>query len=295
MTFSALNVAVTDLRRSLTTFVGPSALPEVAVRPPVDGGGEISFLRLVAWSYVLLFEAGRISIPFLLRTADAYQPQRASMEMIRALRTWSFHNVGFESDRDLQLSRQVERWFLETCGRSPPEDQTSWNVCFERAGDLVIEVVAQCQRAVAGVLSTSDGEAVIKDLRHRLERSWAPDRFDALLGDVATRLDVRVDVPRFRRARLDRWRSFLLDLADDDDPNEAVERLMERDLLEYIDGVLPISGRDIMARFGMLPGPRVGAMLRVARELFAAGTRNKEDLMATLSERLVDSQDLTTR
>lgn len=290
MTFSALNVAVNDLRRSLTTFVGPSALPEVAVRPPVDGGGEISFLRLVAWSYVLLFETGRISIPFLLRTAGEYQPQRASMEMIRALRTWSFHNVGFESDRDLQLSRQVERWFLDSCGRSPPEDRTNWNTCCDRVGGLVVEVVSQCQRAVAGVLSTSDGEAVIEDLRHRLERSWAPDRFDALLGDVATRLDVRVDVPRFRRARLDRWRSFLLDLADDDDPINAVERLMERDLLEYIDGVLPISGRDIMAGFGIPLGPRVGAMLRVARELFAAGTRNREELMAALSERLADGQ-----
>lgn len=295
MTFSALNVAVNDLRRSLTSFVGPSALPEVAVRPPVDGGGEISFLRLVAWSYVLLFEAGRISIPFLLRTAGAYQAQRASIEMVRALRTWSFHNVGFESDRDLQLSRQVERWFLESCGRSPPEDQTSWNVCFEQMGDLVVEIVSQCQRAVAGVLSTSDGEAVIKDLRHRLERSWAPDRFDALLGDVATRLDVRVDVQKFRRSRLDRWRSFLLDLADDDDPISAVERLMERDLLEYIDGVLPISGRDIMARFDVPPGPQVGTMLRIARELFAAGTRNREELMAALSERLADGQELATR
>lgn len=295
MTFSALNVAVNDLRRSLTSFVGPSALPEVAVRPPVEGSGEISFLRLVAWSYVLLFEAGRISIPFLLRTAGAYQAQRASIEMVHALRTWSFHNVGFESDRDLQLSRQVERWFIESCGRSPPEDQTSWNVCFEQVADLVVEIVSQCQSAVAGVLSTSDGEAVIEDLRHRLERSWAPDRFDALLGDVATRLDVRVDVPKFRRSRLDRWRSFLLDLADDDDPVNAVERLMERDLLEYIDGVLPISGRDIMAWFGIPPGPQVGAILRIARELFAAGTRDRDELIAALNERLADSQESSTR
>ena len=295
MTFSALNVAVTDLRRSLTTFVGPTALPEIAVRPPVDGEGEISFLRFVAWSYVLFFEAGRISIPFLLRSSGAYERQRASMEMIHALRTWSFHNIGLDSDRDLRLSRQVDLWFHDCCGRVPPEDRTSWNACFDRASELVDEVLRQCQRAVADLLSAVDGQALIDDLRHRLERSWAPDRFDALLGDVATRLDVRVDVQKFRRSRLDQWRSFLLDLADDDDPINAVERLMERDLLEYIDGVLPISGRDIMGRFDIPPGPQVGAMLRIARELFAAGTRDKDDLMAGLRERLADDQERSTR
>ena len=291
MTFSALNVAASDLRRSLTSFVGPTALPEVVVRPPVDGGGEISFLRLVAWGYVLLFEAGRISIPFLLRASGAYQQQRASMDTIHALRTWSFHNMGLDSERDLRRSRQVERWFIDCCGQSPPEDGASWNACFDRASDLMREVVKQCQRAVADVLATDDGQAVIEDLQHRLERSWTPDRFDALLGDVATRLDVRVDVAKFRRSRLDRWRSFLLELPAEDDPADAVERLMERDVLEFIDGLLPISGRDVMAQFSMPPGPQVGAALRIARELFAAGTRDKGELMTALRERLADRDE----
>ena len=291
MTFSALNAAVTDLRRSLTSFVGPNALVEVTVRPPVDGEGEISFLRLVAWSYVLLFEAGRISIPFLLRLSLAYEQQKESIELIRALRTWSFHNLGLDSDRDQQLSRQVERWFLGTCGQSPPDDRASWNVCFASASGLVEDVVQRCREAVAEALSTDDGgEAFIKDLQHRIERSWAPHRFDALVSDVATRLGVRVDVAKFRRPRLDAWRSFLLGLADEDDPGEAMVRLMERDLLEYVGGVLPIGGKDIMEAFGIPPGPGVGSALQKARELFARGTRGKEELMAALRERFADSQ-----
>ena len=283
MTFSALNLAVADLRRSLTSFVGPNALVDVTVRPPVDAEGEISFLRLVAWSYVLLFEAGRISIPFLLRSSGAYRGQRESIQLIRALRTWSFHNLGLDRDRDLQLSRQVERWFLDTCGQSPPNDDASWNVCFDSVCGLVDDVVQQCRRAVADLLSSDDGgEADIADLQHRIERLWAPDRFDALVTDVATRLDVQVDVGKFRRSKLDAWRSFLLGLPDDDDPIQAVERLIERDILEYVDGVLPIGGREIMVRFDIPPGPEVASMLRLARELFAAGTRDKDQLMAAL-------------
>ena len=286
MTFSALNVAVSDLRRSLTSFVGPNALDEVTVRPPVDGEGEISFLRLVAWSYVLIFEVGRISIPFLLRSSSTYQGQQESMELIRALRTWSFHNLGLDSERDLQLSRRVGRWFLHTCGQSPPEDRMNWNTCFNHVCGLVGDVVQQCQRTVADTLSSADGgEAVIKDLKHRIERWWPPHEFDIVVGDVATRLDVHVDVTKFRRSRLDAWRSFLLGLSDDDDPVASMERLMERDLLEYVDSVLPISGRDVMVAFNLPPGPEVSSTLRLARELFAAGTRNKEELMATLRER----------
>ena len=284
MTFSALNVAVTDLRRSLVSFVGPSALTEISVRPPAEGEGEISFLRLVAWSYVLLFEAGRISIPFLLRSSGAYEQQREPIELVRALRTWSFHNLGLTSDRDLQLSRLVQRWFLDSCGQSPPERVATWNDCFRRLCDDVGTVVSHCQRAVADVLSSADdGELEIEDLRRRLERSWPPHLFDALVGDSAFRLGIRIDVVKFRTPRLDAWRSFLHTMPDDVDPTEAVTRLMERDLLEYEDGVLPISGADVIERFDIPPGERIGAMLRHARELFSAGVRGREELLAQLA------------
>ena len=289
MTFSELNVAATDLRRSLASFVGPDALTEVSVRPPVDGGGEISFLRLVAWIYVLIFEAGRISIPFLLRSSGAYERHRESIVLIHALRTWSFHNLGLASDRDLQLSRIVHRWFLSICGQSPPEEHSSWNTCFYRLCDLTGDVVDQCQRAVGVVLSsTDDGKAVIEDLRYRIERFWPPQKFDALVGDLAIRLGVRIDVMKFRNPRLGAWRSFLLSIPEDDDPIEAITRLIERDLLEYENGVLPISGRDVMTIFSLPPGPDVGAMLRRARELFGAGIREKEELLVRLEDRLTE-------
>ena len=289
MTFSALNVAVTDLRTSLGSFVGPEALTEVSVRPPVDGGGEISFLRLVSWSYVLIFEAGRISIPFLLRSVSAYEHQRESIELIRALRTWSFHNLGLDSGRDRQLSRLVHRWFIGACRRSPPAEDTNWNDCFDQLCCLVGEVVDQCQQAVAIVLSSADdGKVVIEDLQNRIDRFWPPHKFDPLVGDVAIRLGVRIDVVKFRKRRLGAWRSFLFNIPEDDDPTEAITRLMERDLLEYEDGILPVSGRDVMAQFGLPPGPEVGAMLRRARELFGAGVREKDELLARLEYRLTE-------
>ena len=283
MSFAALSVAVTDLRVSLRSFVGPAALSEITIRPPVAGEGEISFVRLVAWSYVLVFEAGRVSIPYLLRTSGSYEQSREGMDLVHALRTWSFHNLGFASGRDRALSRHVHQWFLDACGRSPPADHAAWNTCFDRLCNVVSEVVERCQRAVEEVVSMGDdGTAVMKDLQRRLERLWPPREFDALIGDLALRLGITVDVVKFRAPRLDGWRNFLLNMAEDDDPAEAVGRLIERDLLEYEDGLLPISGVDVMRHFGMLPGPEVGTMLRHARELARQGVREKEELLERL-------------
>ena len=58
MTFLELNSAVNDLRKSLTNFVDERALSEITVRPPVGNCDEASFIRLVSWTYALLFEAG---------------------------------------------------------------------------------------------------------------------------------------------------------------------------------------------------------------------------------------------
>lgn len=293
MTFAALNVAVTDLRTSLASFVGPLALAEISVRPPADGHGEISFLRLVAWSYVLVFEAGRVSIPFLLRTSGAYERQRKSIDLIRALRTWFFHNLGLARDRDVQVSLLVQRWFLNVCGKTPPGSHAEWNECFGRLCDDVGELVHQCQRAVGEVLSSpDDGEAVIDDLRRRLTHVWPAEAFDELVGDLATRLGIRIDVAKFRRRRLDAWRSFVLDVPEGDDPREAVARVMERDILEYEGGVLPIGGSDVMAHFDLPPGTDVGMLLRRARELFSAGVRNEDELWHLLERRLAELRDV---
>ena len=285
MSFSTLSVAVADLRNSLGSFVSPDALTEVNLRPPVDGDGEISFLRLVAWSYVLIFEAGRISIPFLLRASSTYEMERPSIEVVHAMRTWSFHNLGFTSDRDLEISRLVHRWFLEVCGEPLPDTQAQWNTCFDHLCAIVHKIVRQCQNAVTGILlSPDDGDLVISDMRHRLERVWAANRFDELVGEIAIGLGIRIDVVKFRTPRLATWRKFLQSIPDDDDPMDAMARLIERDLLEYEESILPISGRDVMSLLDIGPGTMVGKMLRYGRDLFNAGIRERGLLLEHIAK-----------
>ena len=287
MTFSELNAAVVDLRNSLRSFVGDSALEEVTVRPPAGDSDEASFLRLVSWSYALMFEAGRVAIPYLLKLRDGSPSvttdPKAAYKFVRSLRTWSSHNLGFASNRDVALLRHVQLWFVKTCGANPPIENDSWQKCFLILCGEIKTVVTHCQGAVTVVLDApDDGKAAIADLQQRIDRAWPAHRFDALVQDVALRLGIQVDARKFREPLLSIWRGFLESLSDDVDLEERVIRMIEKDLLEHDARVLPIDARDVMSTLNLNPGPEVGAALHHAQDIFRSGIRDREKLLTQL-------------
>ena len=287
MTFVRLNATVADLRSSLCSFVCEDALSEITIRPPAGEADEASFLRLVSWSYALVFEAGRVTIPYLLElpgvtSGDAPDP-KAARKLVHALRTWGFHNLGFSSDRDLAVYRCVQTWFVNTCGRYPPNDLEAWRSCFLALCCEIGVIVTHCQGAMTSVLSAAeDGQAATADLRRRINRSWPAHEFDRLVGDAAFRLGISVNAQRFREPRLPRWRDLLETLPEGDDPENHMIRMIERDLLDYAANVLPIDGRDVMIALRLQPGKEVGSALHRARELFRSGLRDREQLLARL-------------
>jgi hypothetical protein len=291
MTFAELNAAVADLRTALRSFVGENALGEVTVRPPAGDNDEASFLRLVFWNYALLFEAGRVALPFLLelpaRTSEPKRDCRVARQLVNELRTWSSHNLGLTGDRDRELSQRVQRWFISTCGANPPNNDGCWRKCCQALCAEVGAIVAHCQDAVTNVLTAADdGQSAIDDLRRRIERVWPAYKFDELVGDAATRLGlgVRIDVPKFRGTRLGKWRGLLESLAEGDNLEAQVIRLIERDLLDYVADVLPIDGRDVMSALALDPGPAVARVLHRARELYRSGITDRDRLLAKLAE-----------
>ena len=285
--FLELNAGVADLRSSLRSFVSERALSEVTIRPPAGQADEASFLRLVAWSYALIFEAGRVAIPYLLNlpgaTSGAKSNPKTARDLVHDLRTWGFHNLGFSNDQDLAVSQRAQMWFVSTCGAYPPSDAEAWQTCFLALCSDVGAIVAHCQVAMTQVLSSiDDGQAATADLRRRIDRVWPAYEFDKLIGDVAVRLGIRVDARRFREPRLPKWRGFLECIPSGDNPESQMIRMIERDLMDYAEDVLPIDGRDVMSTLGLAHGPEVGIALHRARELFRSGIRDREQLLARL-------------
>ena len=243
-------------------------------------------MRLVNWSYVLVFEVGRITLPYLLRLPFPGHPPKERLRegsgLVHDLRTWISHNVGFSSERDAAISQRVARWFLTVCKATEPRNAEAWGSCFRELCNEVGMIVQYCQEAVAGIASDDEEKGAMEELRRRLDRYWATHRFDELVLEVCTRLGVSFDVTRFRDQRLSKWREFLATVPDEDDPRGAVLRLIERDVLDHTSDVLPIDGEDVMNILGLAPSPRVGGALRYARELFRSGVRDRMELLERL-------------
>lgn len=288
MKFAELNVEFMSLRSSLRTFVSDDALDEISVQPPASDD-EASFLRLIAWSYVLVFETGRVTIPYLLKLPSGiYHKEvhpRSACDLIHDLRTWSFHNLGYSDEHGVGISQRVTRWFIDTCGANPPRDRRGWRSCFERLCAEVGAVLTYCRGAVELVLAVSeDGKSIADDLRRRLDRNWPARRFDMLVGDAATRIGQTLDAPKFRQSRLARWREFLETIPEGDDPEALVARLIERDVLDHFESMLPIDGNDVMSALGLESGPKVGDALSDARRLFRSGITDPDELLACLKQ-----------
>ncbi len=113
-------------------------------------------------------------------------------------------------------------------------------------------------------------------------RDWPGHEFDRIVGDAATRFGMSIDARKFRESRLGRWRTFLESIAEGEDPEIQMTRMIERDLLDHAALVLPIDGRDVMSVLGLDPGPAVARALHRARELFRSGIIGRDELLKAL-------------
>ncbi|MDE0224546.1 MAG: hypothetical protein OXP28_05355 [Gammaproteobacteria bacterium] len=235
---------------------------------------------------MLLFEAGRVTVPYLMKlpgmAGQAVERLQEGRGVVHDLRTWSSHNIGFSSERDAAISRRVGVWFLARCKATEPRDEGAWRLCFESLCSEVGLIMEHCRNALASIAADEDEAGAIEELRHRLDRSWPTDRFDEIVADTCTRLGVRLKVPGFRDQRLAQWREFLATVPDSDDPRGTITRLIERDVVDHTNDVLPIDGEDVMAVLDLAPGPAVGNALRRARDFFRSGIRDRNQLLDRL-------------
>ncbi|MGD9733676.1 MAG: hypothetical protein AB7U45_15985, partial [Desulfamplus sp.] len=146
MNFAALNSAVNDLRNGLCSQVSESALLSVKSRPPTGNNDEASFLRLTTWCYILIFEAGRVGIRYLLKVPPPLgDPDRSASankicNNVNLLRTWFFHNLDFDDKK----RKEVSNWFLAQCKVISPTDRKHWKACIQALCREGIELVLYC-------------------------------------------------------------------------------------------------------------------------------------------------------
>ena len=286
MSFVELNAAVTTLRDALRAYVGTRAIKNIDIRPPSGDDDEASFLRLASWSFVLIFEAGRVSVAFLLKVnlpdTHGATDHKRTKQHVQQLRTWLFHNVGFDS-RDLGMRREVADWFITCCGNSYPETPAHWKLCFNRLATDVRDLAIYCSGIVSRIAASSeDSGQLFNDLRHRIDRQWDAHEFDKIVSNAAARLGRTIDSRQFRETRLNSWRNYLEALPEDADFQSEMERLIDSQVYTHFQPYLPVSTRELALELGLDPGPAVEQAMEQARTLYSGGLKSREDILRAL-------------
>jgi hypothetical protein len=289
MNFADLNAQVADFRHALQTQIDPKAMGEVGVRGPAGSSDEAAFLRLAAWCFGLLFEQGRITIPFLLNESlpDAspaeIKTHKTTRSLAQALRTWLFHSLTAEKEHDLAISKNVSTWFLATCGSTSPQNTSEWQTCFGALCAQVTALIAYCTKTVSKIVTAKeDAEMIVTNLRNRLKREWAPYQFDELVENAAARLGEKINARSFRDSRLSEWRKFLASLPDDADCVLEMERRIDGEVADHFRATLSIPLRELSLILDVESGPELKVAVEKVRQLEASGLRGKAELLEAL-------------
>lgn len=265
MSFGEVQTSFGQLRRRIAVYVGAEALPDITIDPPKGIDDELSFIRLVAWAYVLLFEVGRVPLGYLRQLPPWNQPASALLPYVRSLRTWSSHNLALDKEADLVTLRSAVEWFSKTCGAGTPARDAHWNKCFASlCGDLVT-LLGNAISACDAFEDQADRQRLVDGLKHRIDRNWAAFRFDSIVQATVDGFGYRgIDVVGFRGGNLDSWRKVVANSLEDEIDRNLKLRI-EADVLALMNNALPLTSEELVALTGAMERDALISLLQTLR------------------------------
>ena len=266
------------------------AFQEMFLRSPQFSPPELAFYQVVAWLYGFYYEAGRVSLQFLMHLLSTYGLEHRSeyqrhYEEVQRLRTYLQHNLNLDSQHDLETQRLCEYWFSETCGSVMPGNSCEWDKCVTRilidSGDFLLAVL-ECVRAVERDESSG---TIVAQWSSRLSRYHPVHEFEKLVAIVINDMgQASLDARRISARHYEKWNKDLRFRSENYVFEEEARKLIEQTLLSEDELPLPISGQDVMRSLNIPPGPEIGRLLAKAKALYVTSPCNKEQLLSRLSD-----------
>jgi len=232
----------------------PGACGEVSVPLPADFADELAFYRLVNWSYIVLNEAAKLPIAFLISLPPLQDKAELRIEVGR-MRTFVAHNLDVTSPSDLKTRSFAHAWFRAACGVGTPMNSTQFAKCSESLGQKLDRALQGAIEACDALDNPDGGPALVRDLEDRINLHWEAHRFDPLVAEVAEALgNPGLDLLEIRRRNLDAWRKTLA-LADEEHRERALRLRIEATFVAAIADTLPITALEVSRRLS-ITGPR---------------------------------------
>ena len=242
------------------------ACDEVSVQLPTDFGDELAFYRLVNWAYVVLAEAGKLPIAFLI----ALPPLRTSSKLraeVGNLRTFVAHNLDVTSPSDYRTRSFAHQWFREACGVGTPFTSADYARCCDYLAGRVDGVLRGAIEACDSLDDPDAGPMLVSDLRNRIELQWDAHRFDPIVAEAAKAIgNPGLDLLGIRHRHLDAWRRMLA-TADENQRGTALRLKIEATLIAEFADTLPAPAAEITARLAVADPQAIAAALVILRDV----------------------------
>lgn len=254
-----------QLRQRLAMHV-PDACRDVSVPLPANLDNELAFYRLVNWSYVVLNEAAKVPIAFLI----ALPPLSANSELrieVGRLRTFVAHNLDVTSRNDLKTRSFAHSWFRSACGVGSPMDTEQFARCSNYLGEKIELTLRGAIEACDALDDPKDGPCLIDDLRGRISLNWEAHRFDPIVSEIASALgNPGLDLLELRRRNLESWRRTLA-IADEERREDALRLKIESTIASEIADTLPVTIKEISKALAIKDPNILCATLLVLRDV----------------------------
>lgn len=281
MSFSRAQLAYLQLRRRLIACVAEGAMPDVTIEPPKMPADELAFLRLVAWSYTVLYETAKLSLGVLRHLPPLRDRKGTLLPHVRSLRTWTSHNLAFNSKTDLATTRSAIAWFRANCGTGTPSTDAHWSKCFEVLSNDIATLLEQAVVACDAIEDPIDGKGLKEEFERRIERNWDGFRFDAFVEAACKMLGYSgVNVVSFRNEYLKEWRG-VVELSEPDTICANLTKRVEADLLQLMGDAAPLTGGEFQALLALSTAQEIRACLSSFR---GASATDRKSLLAHIDE-----------
>ena len=263
-------------------------IPSVGV--PRLQPAELGFIRMVSWLFVLYFETARVSVKFLTGKISVYGADRTTelsghSRVVRCLRTSLQHHLELKSPDDAETRELCFEWYKKNCGTAVPDADGHWKGCLIAIIQQAVAFVSVLAGVARNIEKDDSRELICSQWRSRVNRYRTPLDCERLVSQIAGDMGRdHLDAGLLTKRNHQKWMSALELISSEAEIDQALRRLVETTLLTETISVLPLSGDDIMAEFGISPGKRVGDLLKIARKLYDEKPSARDELLSQLAE-----------
>jgi hypothetical protein len=291
---------INEINKLIDGFARDS-IPRMEVRlPSVESeNASFEFYLQVSWMYVALFEEGRQIVDFLIERArfgGLDQDARMSKfrKIVHALRTDLQHGLDCSKREDCEKLLTGRGWMSKVCGKPDipdeyffPNSLDEWNALRDGFEDEALEFVQLLREVLLLIERDEFRNDILDEWEIRESSTLKAHEFDKIIFECVQELGIpSLDLKRFGVVHYDRWRKALVMIDGSVDVREIAKRLVSQSLLEHWGEFCPITGQDVMSRFGLSPGREIGKLVALAGIIWREAPCDAETLLVRLAEQV---------